>query len=110
MKNKYSELSDYEINKRVAEYHDFGDLYPEFNDRSEIVYLCDIWDGPSFPVSTFYPCEDFEDAMPVVIENNINLHMDMNTAFIQGKFSARNENIMRAAMEVFLMMKETENE
>lgn len=110
MKNKYSELSDYEISKLVAEHLNFGDLYLEFNDRSEIVYLCDIWDGILFPVSTFYPCEDFNSAMPIVIKNNINLHMDMNTAFIQGKFSARNENIMRAAMEVFLMMKETENE
>ncbi|MEM7839698.1 DUF2591 family protein, partial [Morganella morganii] len=66
----------------------------------------------------FDPCNNPADAWPIIIENGIAIHPYKTatpSAFDAeiGEFHGHavfNENIYRAAMEVFLMMKDSENE
>ncbi|MCB6147255.1 DUF2591 domain-containing protein [Proteus mirabilis] len=110
--NKYTELSDFEINKKVAER-----LFLKFSDCYSVILV----DGEIFD-----PCNNPSDAMPIIIENNISLlapHLregwmaeytgsgdDVNDGFQADYFDAHHKNPLRAAMEVFLMMKDAENE
>lgn len=66
----------------------------------------------------FDPCNNPADAMPIIIENCIGilpyknsspLAFDLQKGLDRG-ILVENKNIYRAAMEVFLMMKEAENE
>ncbi|MDM3576604.1 DUF2591 family protein, partial [Proteus mirabilis] len=115
--NKYTELSDFEINKKVAEYLKLNTIAYE---RTEIVLFDDVDATP------FDPCNNPTDAMPIIIENNISLHAprlkegwmaeytssgdDVNDGFQASYFDSHNKNPLRAAMEVFLMIKDAENE
>ncbi|WP_195430838.1 phage protein NinX family protein [Morganella morganii] len=120
--NKYSDKSDVEINKAVAE-----KLDKPFSLNGELVFVkVNILSG-IVPYSTIFdPCNNPADAMPIIIENNISLHAprlregwmseytgsddDVNDGFQADYFDAHNKNPYRAAMEVFLMMKDAENE
>ncbi|HCT3250046.1 TPA: DUF2591 domain-containing protein [Proteus mirabilis] len=125
--NKYIELSDFEINKKVArnmlpaEYH--------FNEKNEQVELIKfIGDTNKYEVySSFDPCNNPTDAMPIIIENKISLLAgDSNfwcarygewnilpcpsgIGFIE-KAQVINDSPYRAAMELFLLMKDAERE
>lgn len=99
--NKYTELSDFEINKKVAER-----LFLKFTNN----WLVILVDGESFD-----PCNNPADAMPIVFENGISLISDWNEVGVWGAtnqpwYSSENKNPLRAAMEVFLMIKDAENE
>ncbi|MEY0266939.1 phage protein NinX family protein [Morganella morganii] len=118
--NKYRDKSDFEINKAVAVningadavVEKFGILYINDEDRSAMV--------------SFAPCNNPYDAMPIIIENKISLYAPrlnedwmaeyaggtegVNDGFQVDYFDAHNQNPLRAAMEVFLMMKDAENE
>lgn len=103
--NKYTELSDFEINKKVAEYLKLNTIAYE---RTEIVLFDDMDATP------FDPCNAPSDAMPIIIENKIGLspmyHSNKWTAdCLDYDFMSVNKNPYRGAMEVFLMMKDTEN-
>ncbi|HCT3249643.1 TPA: DUF2591 domain-containing protein [Proteus mirabilis] len=103
--NKYTELSDFEINKKVAEYLKLNTIAYE---RTEIVLFDDIDATP------FDPCNAPADAMPIIIENKIGLspmyHSNKWTAdCLDYDFMSVNKNPYRGTMEVFLMMKDTEN-
>ncbi|QIF93943.1 phage protein NinX family protein [Proteus vulgaris] len=105
--NKYTELSDFEINKNV-----FIKLYGEESLKDKDMF------------NSFYRtdyCHNPEDAMPIIIENKISLRAPTITdrwkaEFVDeygnyvGYIRALNKNPLRAAMEVFLMMKDAENE
>lgn len=111
--NKYTELSDFEINKKVAE-----KLFLKFTNNWSVILV----DGESFD-----PCNNPADAMPIIIENKISLLAgDSNfwcarygewtllphpsgIEFIE-KSQVINDSPYRAAMELFLMMKDAENE
>ena len=104
--NKYRDKSDFEINKAVAVningtdavLEKFGSIYISDGDRGAMV--------------SFSPCNTPADAMPIVIENKIDLtHLvgDMVCAKHKEYWCIR-KNPYRSAMEVFLMMKEAENE
>ncbi|HHS3622995.1 TPA: phage protein NinX family protein [Proteus mirabilis] len=117
--NKYTEMSDLEINKRVFVAakieHEDTDLH-----SNKVFY----GDGANW--IEFNPCNNPSDAMPIIIENNISLHAphlrggwmaectgssdDVNDGFQADYFDAHNKNPYRAAMEVFLMIKGAENE
>ncbi|HEK0386146.1 TPA: DUF2591 domain-containing protein [Proteus mirabilis] len=115
--NKYTELSDFEINKKVAENLKLNTIAYE---RTEIVLFDDMDATP------FDPCNNPTDAMPIIIENNISLHAprlregwmaeytgsgdDVNDGFQADYFDSHNKNPLRAAMEVFLRIKDEENE
>lgn len=118
--NKYTELSDLEINKRVFVAakieHEDTDLH-----SNKVFY----GDGANW--IEFNPCNNPADAMPIIIENKISLLAgDSNfwcarygewnilpcpsgIEFIE-KAQVINDSPYRAAMELFLMMKDAENE
>lgn len=116
--NKYRDKSDFEINKAVAEHRKLNAIA---YDLVEIVLFDDIDATP------FDPCNHPADAMPIIIENNIDLlngdnqmpelfgHHSAYTLFnfsrpIASDSLKERKNIYRLAMEVFLMMKDAENE
>ncbi|EPK8200759.1 phage protein NinX family protein [Morganella morganii] len=114
--NKYRDKSDFEINKAVAVACGYKVMSCE---ESVMAYI-------NSGYKPFDPCNNPADAMPIIIENNISLHAprlregwmaeytgsddDVNDGFQADYFDAHNKNPYRAAMEVFLMMKDAENE
>lgn len=121
--NKYRDKSDFEINKAVAECFKQRDYIDNYIFHNGVVCIADSY-GTSV---TFDPCNNPADAMPIVIENNIDLLNGDNqmpelfghhSAYALFNFSRpiasdslkERKNIYRLAMEVFLMMKDAENE
>lgn len=110
--NKYTELSDFEINKKVArnmlpaEYH--------FNEKNEQVELIKfIGDTNKYEVyGSFDPCNNPTDAMPIIIENEISMiKSSCGWMCCHGSVGhVYHESLYRGAMELFLMMKDAENE
>lgn len=114
--NKYSDKSDYEINKAVAVninctdavLEKFGSIYISDGDRGAMV--------------SFSPCNNPADAMPIIIENKICMAYDVfaeerdggswvaQPAYGFSDERVRSDNYYRAAMICFLMMKDAENE
>ncbi|EMF7616480.1 phage protein NinX family protein [Providencia stuartii] len=106
--NKYTELSDFEINKKVAE--KLGLAY-EVTRYGVVTRMSnkEQW-------REFNPCNNPADAMPIIIENKLTLSPRYDSdewisesLFYHDIYSV-NKNLYRAAMEVFLMMKDAENE
>ncbi|HGN0534214.1 TPA: phage protein NinX family protein [Providencia stuartii] len=106
--NKYTELSDFEINKKVAE--KLGLAY-EVTRYGVVTRMSnkEQW-------REFNPCNNPADAMPIIVENKLTLSPRYDSdewisesLFYHDIYSV-NKNLYRAAMEVFLMMKDTENE
>lgn len=103
--NKYRDKSDFEINKAVAEYKYGTDAVVE---KFGIIYISD-----SDAMVSFSPCNNPYDSMPVIIDNGISSMFNGDEwicSASNGEFLSVNENLYRAAMEVFLMMKDAENE
>lgn len=109
--NKYTELSDFEINKKVAD--SIGMEFPELSDQDSykpLIYFTE--DGND--ILSFDPCNNPADAMPIIIENGISM-VRVNNEWSARQFNnhcieVNDSNYYRAAMEVFLMMKDAENE
>ncbi len=110
--NKYRDKSDFEINKAVAEelIQSGFIIGVEYHDKH--ILVMDKY-ANNYP---FDPCNNPADAMPIIIENNISILANWG---INGEWAATyelsrhikyNKNPLRAAMEVFLMMKDAENE
>ncbi|HCT5877740.1 TPA: DUF2591 family protein [Morganella morganii] len=111
--NKYRDKSDFEINKAVAVNVNGADAVVEKFGR---IYIIDE-DGVA--MVSFDPCNNPADAMPIVIENSITIKPDIyiggwiameSIHDESGAIVSRNQNPYRAAMELFLMMKDAENE
>lgn len=99
--NKYTELSDFEINKKV-----FIILHGEesLKDRDMIR----VFNRRDY-------CNNPSHAMPIIIENKLTLSPRYDSdewisesLFYHDIYSV-NKNLYRAAMEVFLMMKDEES-
>lgn len=122
----YSKLSDFEINSAVFEaLHGGAPDYKE-GDGGAMVLLSfegDIIGGDVVEVEvergSFNPCNNISDAWPIVIDNGIGLEPSSNdfacawriaegVKFIS-KYKDENENPLRSAMIVFLMMQEAAN-
>lgn len=111
--NKYTELSDLEINKRV-----FVAAKIEHEDTD--LHSNKVFYGDGARWIEFNPCDNPTDAMPIIIDNLISLMADMSedggltwwcaSDISNGIISRYKSNPYRAAMEVFLMMKDAENE
>lgn len=88
--NKYRDKSDFEINELVS--FSLGYVHTK----------------------SFDPCNNPADAMPIVIESRIAIcpifSSDWCATSDCDAYRVINKNPLRAAMEVFLMMKEAENE
>ncbi|WP_143475381.1 phage protein NinX family protein [Proteus mirabilis] len=102
--NKYTELSDFEINKKVAEYLKLNTIAYE---RTEMVLFDDMDATP------FDPCNNPSDAMPIINEYGISLiYQDRKFQFAtnDGNIECCIANPLKAAMIIFLCMKDAENE
>ncbi|MEQ4788507.1 phage protein NinX family protein [Morganella morganii] len=123
--NKYRDKSDFEINKAVAILT--GAVPFPLGSKK---YRCSSVHGCESAVivrstrktGAFDPCNNPTDAMPIIIENKICMAYDVfaeehdggnwvaQPAYGFSDERVRSDNYYRAAMEVFLMMKEAENE
>ncbi|ATN01146.1 phage protein NinX family protein [Proteus terrae] len=122
--NKYTELSDFEINKRVAIFIGFSCYYGDGSYTNGLGSRAAIVKGKNnhgnFRLGEFDPCNNSADAMPIIIGNLISLMADMSedrgsawwcaSDISNGITSRYKSNPLRAAMEVFLMVKDAENE
>lgn len=120
----YSKMSDFEINKAVAEqlYKDKPSLIVQRDvpSRPAVTVFCDIGDGEIVSILCADYCNNPADAWPIITENNISLIFDnpssvMATSNCVGWHSdeeppihSSSNNPLRAAMIVFLMMKDVE--
>lgn len=110
--NKYAELSDFEINKKVAS-HVLNGYYIASEEKQE-VYLTTMDGGDFLPIAYFDPCNNPSNAMVIIIENRISLRNryegDWKAETEWGmSFESINKNPLRACMEVFLMVKDEES-
>ncbi|WP_159287551.1 phage protein NinX family protein [Proteus terrae] len=100
--NKYTELSDFEINKKVAE--KLG---------AEWFVTTTVWDELVVMVGSkwFKPCNNPSDAMPIIIENEISMIKSSGGWMCcHGSVGqVEHKNLYRGAMELFLLMKDAEN-
>ncbi|WP_323085896.1 phage protein NinX family protein [Providencia alcalifaciens] len=115
--NKYTELSDFEINKKVA-----------LHVGGFALSLTVVDDGYKTEgnIGNFDPCNSPSDAIPIIIANKIAIFpmetlgceywcaacnfQDIGEKEIVWGLEANNKNPLRAAMELFLLMKDAENE
>ena len=121
----YESMSNFEINKAVANLLDAKFMLDEFvfgNEEREVVYLCEK-DGIDsiFPVCEFNPCGNPADAWPIIVEHGICIEKrsrltDFWVAITWHQISGNeyrpihqhsDKNPLRAAMIVFLMMSES---
>lgn len=107
MKN-YSELSDIEINIMVSK-----SLYGELSN----------WHKGELNEGVIDYCNKAEDAWPIIVENGINVFNDISLIefldharasathpdVAEGSVISNDKNPLRAAMIVYLMMKDSEN-
>lgn len=105
----YSQLSDFEINKRVAQLHGGFALTLAVHDEPP--------SGKSFDPGRFDPCHNPADAWPIITENRIGIipapdagkwksaHREVGEDDTPYHFT-RSDNPLRAAMIVFLMMQD----
>ena len=106
MKN-YEDMSDFEINKAVALI-----VGVTFNDDGEPVRFveCDTGACADFNEIEFDPCNNPEDAWPIITNNFISVipstNRDIWFADGQGGETTFDTNPLRAAMIVFLEMNE----
>ncbi len=124
--NKYTKLSDFEINKKVAISIGFSCYYGDGSYTNGGGLRAAIVRGKNhngnFMLGGFDPCNNPSDAMPIIIENKICTAFDVfaeehdggnwvaSPAYGFASERTRSNNFYRAAMEVFLLMKDAENE
>ncbi|NBN86796.1 phage protein NinX family protein [Proteus sp. G2300] len=109
--NKYTELSDFEINKKVAE-KVFGE------DEYEYEVECTQY-GVTINDDIFDPCNNPSDAMPIIKDNFISIThdgiaWDVSCAkypelSVWNGLENYNDNFYRKAMELFLLIKDAKN-
>lgn len=108
--NKYTELSDFEINLLVAQYVLPETQYDVIKQTMDIIQF--LVDG-SFGYRFFDPCNNPSDAMPIINEYGISLiYQDRKFQFAtnDGNIECSVSNPLKAAMIILLCMKDAENE
>ncbi|HEK0391262.1 TPA: DUF2591 family protein [Proteus mirabilis] len=103
--NKYTELSDFEVNKKVAE--KLGLAY-EVTRYGVVTRMSnkEQW-------REFNPCNNPTDAMPIINEYGISLiYQDRKFQFAtnDGNIECSISNPLKAAMIIFMCIKDAENE
>lgn len=116
--NKYTKLSDFEINKKVADLIG-ATPYPTGLNEYHRSAVCGMENAIIIKsprkVGAFAPCNNPSDAWDIIIENRINLrtvdgYMDWYADHpTNSRIYSHNINPLRAAMEVYLLMKDAEN-
>ncbi|MCM2366693.1 phage protein NinX family protein [Proteus sp. FZP2095] len=111
--NKYTELSDFEINKRV-----FVAAKIEHEDTN--LHSNKVFYGDGANWIEFNPCNNPTDAMPIIKDNFISITHDgiawdvgcakYPELSVWNGLENYNDNFYRKAMELFLLIKDAENE
>ncbi|HID7485864.1 TPA: phage protein NinX family protein [Morganella morganii] len=110
--NKYRDKSDFEINKAVAEVINPGKIFTQAYSFGDTCGNSVQWIGGYAEYIHVDYCNNPYDAMPIIIENKIDLtHLvgDMVCAKHKEYWCIR-KNPYRAGCEVYLLMKDAENE
>lgn len=108
--NKYTELSDFEINLLVAQSVLPETQYDVIKQTMDIIQF--LVDG-SFGYRFFDPCNNPSDAMPIINEYGVSLiYQDRKFQFAtnDGNIECCITNPLKAAMIIFLCVKDAENE
>lgn len=120
--NKYTELSDFEINKKVSQalgidveetvvFKNGGEDIR--NHSSNLVLMKKISSNRKF-WKIYDPCNNPTDAMPIIIESGISMVRVNNTwsarQFNNHCIEINGDDYFRIAMICFLLMKDAENE
>lgn len=109
----YSKLSNFSINLLVAHAY-LGEGNYDQNVEKEEVYLAGMDGGDFLPHAFFNPCNNPADAWPIVVENGIGFHKQLNGLWCVtnrlGKYPQYSVEPLRAAMIVYLMMNEVSDE
>ncbi len=124
----YSKLSDFEINCKVAnalgmtKHFFFLDAEDEFDDDIEPSERGPIWQTREHFVNgyrpsngnPFTPCNNPSDAWPIIVDSGIGIRKQKSNGLWVatqegGSYPKYDDNPLRAAMIVYLMMKESEN-
>lgn len=104
--NKYRDKSDFEINKAVFRAARIKHKWFKFLPHGVVTYnIKSDW-------VIFDPCNNPADAMPIIIENRIDLtHLVGGTVCAKHKeYWCIRKSPYRAGCEVYLLMKDAENE
>lgn len=108
----YSKMSDFEINSAVAQLSLWKKKDCEEIHGDEKRGVVSWADGANWHV--FDPCNNPSDAWPIILENNIWIQPDMigdgfwHCTDCNDDIHAKDKNPLRAAMIVYLMMKDKE--
>lgn len=104
--DKYTELSDFDINKKVAiTFHKNSDFIEQYDNKT--IYV----DG-----NMFDPCNKPADAFPLITDVKLSIHPDfyndceswiVRTVHIP---TVKDKSLTRAICIAYLMMKDAENE
>ena len=112
----YEDMTDYEINKAVAT--SWLECDYDFDDEGEVVDLIGyqtylgahgVPDERLEKYGEFNPLKNVSDAWPIIIKNSIVIELRENKsslAYLKGDAPCEDKNPLRAAMIVYLMMRE----
>lgn len=102
----YSKMSDFEINKAVASF-----IYSKSQTKTPYNHRPDVQVFHLNGTNEFFDyCNNPADAWPIIVENRIRINPILYTKWMAEDYledvSSCDENPLRAAMIVFLMMQE----
>lgn len=110
----YSKMSDFEICGYVS-MHEHGFSWIEFDDEMSSHVKCGNEGSPGFAIVEVKDyCNNPSDAWPIIIENSITFNYDTAQVHVgsyfsdKAKVSENRSKALRAAMIVYLMMKDEE--
>ena len=110
----YSEMSDFEISGYVSMY-EHGFSWIEFDDEMASHVKCGNEGSPGFAIVEVKDyCNNPSDAWPIIVDNKIWIQPDMigdgfwHCMDCNDDIHAKDKNPLRAAMIVYLMMKDGE--
>ena len=109
----YSKMSDFEINGYVS-MHEHGFSWIEFDDEMSSHVKCGNEGSPGFAIVEVKDyCNNPSDAWPIINIERIGVYPSEGPDFMpwiaaKNAFSVTDKNPLRAAMIVYLMMKEEE--
>ena len=110
----YSKMSDFEVNGYVSMY-EHGFSWIEFDDEMASHVKCGNEGSPGFAIVEVKDyCNNPSDAWPIIIDNSITFNYDTAQVHVgsyfsdTAKVSENRSKALRAAMIVYLMMRDEE--
>lgn len=114
--NKYSEMSDFEVNKKIANLLGFKNITKGIKQEVLVESVSCGYGGFKTVIIEKNYCSYYPDAFQLMIDNKLDLDFNPLTnswscrkLTHKGYFSSLNENPCRAIAECFLLIKDAEN-